>query len=331
MIRIAVDAMGSDGRPVPDVAGAVLAARDHKDIAIILIGDEPQIADELSKYDTAGLNVTIRHAAEEITMNDKPSEVIKSKPESSIHVGIRMVRDGEADAFVTAGNTGAAMGVSMLRRVGLGRIPGVKRPALGAVFPIKTRPFLIDGGANADCRPEHLLQFGIMGSLYIERIAAIANPRVGLMSNGSEEGKGNTLIREAHELLQASNLNFVGNIEPKDFANGAVEVAVTDGFTGNLIIKASEAIASYIKGRLHEEIEASKRATIGALIARNAFNAVSADANADEVGGVPLLGVNGIVVIAHGGSSSRAIQQAVAKARLAVEHHIVEAIRDGLA
>lgn len=323
--------MGSDGRPVPDVAGAVLAARDHKDIAIILIGNEPQIADELSKHDTAGLNITIRNATEEITMDDKPSEVIKSKPESSIHVGIRMVRDGEADAFVTAGNTGAAMGVSMLRRVGLGRIPGVKRPALGAVFPIKTRPFLIDGGANADCRPEHLLQFGIMGSLYIERIAGIANPRVGLMSNGSEEGKGNTLIREAHDLLQASNLNFVGNIEPKDFANGAVEVAVTDGFTGNLIIKASEAIASYIKGRLREEIEASKRATIGALIARNAFNAVSADANADEVGGVPLLGVNGIIVIAHGGSSSRAIQQAIAKARLAVEHNIVEAIRDGLA
>lgn len=323
--------MGSDGRPVPDVAGAVLAARDHKDIAIILIGDEPKIADELSKHDTTGLNITIRHAAEEITMNDKPSEVIKSKPESSIHVGIRLVRDGEADAFVTAGNTGAAMGISMLRRVGLGRIPGVKRPALGAVFPIKTRPFLIDGGANADCRPEQLLQFGIMGSLYIERVAGITNPRVGLMSNGSEEGKGNTLIREAHDLLQASNLNFVGNIEPKDFANGAVEVAVTDGFTGNLIIKASEAIASYIKGRLREEIEASKRATIGALIARNAFNAVSADANADEVGGVPLLGVNGIVVIAHGGSSSRAIQQAIAKARLAVEHNIVEAIRDGLA
>lgn len=323
--------MGSDGRPVSDVAGAVLAARDHKDISIILIGDEPKIADELSKHDTAGLDINIRHAAEEITMDDKPSVVIKSKPESSIHVGIRMVRDDEADAFVTAGNTGAAMGISMLRRVGLGRIPGVKRPALGAVFPIKTRPFLIDGGANADCRPEQLLQFGIMGSLYIERVAGIVSPRVGLMSNGSEEGKGNALIREAHDLLQASNLNFVGNIEPKDFANGAVEVAVTDGFTGNLIIKASEAIAGYIKGRLREEIDASKRATVGALIARNAFNAVSADANADEVGGVPLLGVNGIIVIAHGGSSSRAIQQAIAKARLAVEHNIVEAIRDGLA
>jgi len=162
-------------------------------------------------------------------------------------------------------------------------------------------------------------------------VAGIERPRVGLMSNGSEEGKGNALIREAHDLLQASNLNFVGNIEPKDFANGAVEVAVTDGFTGNLIIKASEAIASYIKGRLREEIESSKRATIGALIARNAFNAVSADANADEVGGVPLLGVDGVVVIAHGGSSSRAIQQAIAKARLSVEHNIVEAIRDGLA
>ena len=323
--------MGSDGRPVPDVAGSVLAARDHKDISIILIGDEPRIADELSKYDVAGLDINIRHAAQEISMTDKPSEVIKGKPESSIHVGIRMVKEGEADAFVTAGNTGAAMGVAMLRRIGLGRIPGVKRPALGAVFPIKTRPFLIDGGANADCRPEQLLQFGIMGSLYIERVTGIERPRVGLMSNGSEEGKGNTLIREAHDLLAASDLNFVGNIEPKDFANGDVEIAVTDGFTGNLIIKASEAIANYIKARLREEIEASKRATVGALIARNAFNAVAADANADEVGGVPLLGVDGVVVIAHGGSSERAIQQAIAKARLAVERNIVEAIRDGLA
>ena len=323
--------MGSDGRPVPDVAGAVLAARDHKDITLILIGDEPRIADELSKHDVAGLNIEIRHAEEEISMTDKPSEVIKSKPNSSIHVGIRMVRDGEADAFVTAGNTGAAMGIAMLRRVGLGRIPGVKRPALGAVFPIKTRPFLIDGGANADCRPEQLLQFGIMGSLYIERVSGIDRPRVGLMSNGSEEGKGNALIREAHELLAASDLNFVGNIEPRDFANGDVEVAVTDGFTGNLIIKASEAIANYIKGRLREEIDASKRATVGALIARNAFKAVADDANADTVGGVPLLGVNGVVVIAHGGSSERAIWQAIDKARLAVEHNIVDAIRDGLA
>ena len=323
--------MGSDGRPVPDVAGSVLAARDHKDITLILIGDEPRIADELSKHDVAGLNIKIHHAEEEISMTDKPSEVIKSKPNSSIHIGIRMVRDGDADAFVTAGNTGAAMGVAMLRRIGLGRIPGVKRPALGAVFPIKTRPFLIDGGANADCRPEQLLQFGIMGSLYIERVAGIDRPRVGLMSNGSEEGKGNALIREAHELLAASDLNFVGNIEPKDFANGDVEVAVTDGFTGNLIIKASEAIANYIKGRLREEIDSSKRATVGALIARNAFKAVADDANADEVGGVPLLGVDGIVVIAHGGSSSRAIHNAIDKARLAVEHNIVEAIRDGLA
>ncbi len=323
--------MGSDNRPVPDVAGSLLAARDLKGITIILIGDEPRIADELSKYDASGLDIRIHHANEEISMVDKPSAVIKGKPNSSIHVGIRMVRDGEADAFVTAGNTGAAMGVAMLRRVGLGRIPGVKRPALGAVFPIKSRPFLIDGGANADCRPEQLLQFGIMGSLYIERVTGIKRPRVGIMSNGSEEGKGNTLIREAHALLQASDLNFVGNIEPKDFANGRVEIAVTDGFTGNLIIKASEAIAAYIKERLREEIQASKIATVGALLSRNAFKAVSNDANADEVGGVPLLGVNGVVVIAHGSSSERAIHQAIIKAKIAVEHKIVDAIREGLA
>ncbi len=323
--------MGSDNRPAPDVAGSLLAARDLKGITIILIGNEPRIAAELNKYDASGLDIHIHHANEEISMIDKPSAVIKSKPNSSIHVGIRMVRDGEADAFVTAGNTGAAMGVAMLRRVGLGRIPGVKRPALGAVFPIKTRPFLIDGGANADCRPEQLLQFGIMGSLYIERVTGIKRPRVGLMSNGSEEGKGNTLIREAHALLQASDLNFVGNIEPKDFANGRVEIAVTDGFTGNLIIKASEAIAIYIKERLREEIQASKIATVGALLSRNAFKTVANDANADEVGGVPLLGVNGVVVIAHGSSSERAIHQAIIKAKIAVEHKIVDAIREGLA
>ena len=328
-MRIVVDAMGSDNNPEPDVAGAVMAAREFGE-TIILVGDKTQIEAELANQDTAGLSLEIVAANQTVTMTDKPSEVVKNKPNSSIHVGLQLVKNGEADAFVSAGNTGAVLAVAMLRQVGLGRIPGVKRPGLGVIFPVKSRPFLIDNGANADCKPEYLLQFGLMGSLYMERMLDIASPLVGLISNGEEEGKGTTLIKETGPLLAASGLNYIGNIEPKEFMNGAVHVAVTDGFSGNLIMKTAEAIARYMSDAIREEIKANPVTAVGGLLAKPAFGRIRRQLDPHEVGGAPLLGVNGVVIIGHGRSNTLAIKQAVGQARLAVEKNIVEAIAAGI-
>ena len=328
-MKIVVDAMGSDDRPGPDVAGAVLAAREFGD-TLILVGDQSKIEAELAKQETAGLSIEVKHASQQIVMTDKPSKVVKGKPDSSMHVGMGLVKSGEADAFVTAGNTGGALAVAMLRQVGLGRIPGVKRPALGVIFPIETRPLLIDNGANADCKPEYLLQFGIMGSLYVERALGIQNPRVALISNGEEEGKGNALIKETIPLMQASGLNYIGNIEPKEFMRGAADVGVIDGFAGNLLMKTAEAIASYMNGLIRTEIKANLLTTIGGLLAKPAFKRVGSRLDPDEVGGAPLLGVNGVVIVAHGRSNAYAIKQAIGQARRVVEKQVVEAIQTGL-
>ena len=328
-MRIVLDAMGSDNFPGPDVGGAVLAAREFGD-TIILVGDEAIIEPELANHDTAGLSLEIKHAPQTITMEDKPGDVIKSKPESSMHIGMGLVKSGEGDAFVSVGNTGAVLGVAMLRRYGLGRIPGIKRPGMGVIFPTIEQPFLIDNGTNADCRPDYLLQFGIMGSLYMERVLGIENPRVGLISNGEEEGKGNDLIREAMPLLAASNLNFIGPIEPKEFMAGEAHVAVTDGFTGNMIMKTAEAIAKYMSDLIRDEIMANPVTMLGGLALRPAFKRVRSRLDPEEVGGAPLLGVNGVVIIGHGRSSAFAIKQAIRQARISVEKDIVGAIVDGI-
>jgi phosphate acyltransferase len=328
-MRIVVDAMGSDNHPAPDVAGAVLAAREFGD-AIILVGDQATIEAELAQHETSGLQIELRHASQKITMEDKPSRVVREKRDSSMHVGLSLVKEGLADAFVTAGNTGGALGVAMLRGVGLGRIAGVQRPALGVIFPTKERPLLIDNGANADCRPEYLLQFGIMGSLYVERVNGITNPRVALISNGEEEGKGNALIKEAIPLLAGSGLNYIGNIEPREFMQGHADVAVTDGFTGNIMIKTAEAVASYMSGLIRTSIRANLLTTLGGLLARPAFRAVGRQLDPDEVGGAPLLGVNGVVIVAHGRSNAYAIKQAVGQARRVAAMQVVQAIADGL-
>lgn len=326
-MRIVVDAMGSDDYPHPDVAGAVLAAREFGD-EIILVGDESRIKAELGQHETAGLSIRVCPATEVIEMTDKPSVASRSKKDSSMHVGLNLVKQGEADAFVSAGNTGAILAVAMLQT--LRRISGVKRPALGVTFPIPTRPLLIDNGANADCQPDYLLQFALMGSLFIERVQGIKQPRVALISNGEEEGKGNTLIKETIPLLAASGLNFIGNIEPKEFMNGAADVGVTDGFTGNIMIKTAEAVAAHLLGLVRTEIMASPLTKICGLLAKPAFRRVGRALNPDEVGGAPLLGVNGVVIVAHGRSNAYAIKQAVGQARLSVENDVVGAIRAGL-
>lgn len=328
-MRIAVDAMGSDHYPTPDVAGAVMAARESKD-TIILVGQEQVIKAELAKHEVQGLSLEVVHAEQIIGMTDKPSRVVREKRDSSMHVGIGLVKNGEADAFVTMGNTGVALGVAMLRGVGLGRIPGVKRPALGVIFPTRERPLLIDNGANAECKPEYLLQFGLMGSLYVERTLGIARPRVGLISNGEEEGKGNTLIQEASVLLAGSSLNYIGNIEPKEFMQGAAEVAVTDGFTGNIMMKTAESVASYMSAMIREYIKSSPVTAVGGLLARPAFDRVKSHLDPEEVGGAPLLGVAGVVIIGHGRSSALAIKHAIEQARRVAENEVVEAIATGI-
>lgn len=326
-MKIVVDAMGSDAHPKPDVAGAVMAAREYGD-EIILVGDEEQIAAELSQQDTAGLLIHVEHASQVIEMTDKPAEASRAKQDSSMHVGMRLVKEGRADAFVTAGNTGGVLAVATLHT--LRRIRGVMRPALGVIFPISERPMLIDNGANADCKPEYLLQFGIMGSLYVERVRGVERPRVAILSNGEEEGKGNLLIKEAIPLLAESGLNYIGNIEPKEFMRGHADVAVTDGFTGNIVMKTAEAVASYVSDLIRNELTAGPRTIAGGLLARPAFARVRRRMDPNEVGGAPLLGVNGVVIVGHGRSNAYAIKQAIGQARLAVGQDIVGAIKEGL-
>ncbi len=328
-MRIVVDAMGSDNHPGPDVAGGVAAAREFGE-EIIFVGDEQLIKRELDKHNVSGLSIHVVHASEVITMTDKPSVASRTKSDSSMHVGLNLVKEGQADAFVSAGNTGGILAVAMLHT--LRRIRGVKRPALGVIFPLGSHPMLTDNGANAECKPEYLLQFALMGSIYVERVRGVTRPRVALISNGEEEGKGNTLIKETIPLLADSKLNYVGSIEPKEFIlQGAADVGVTDGFTGNIILKTAEAVASFINNTIREELMSSPVSMVGGLLAKGAFSRVRRQLNPDEVGGAPLLGVNGVVIIGHGRSNDYAIKQAVGQARKAVERDIVAAIREGMA
>jgi len=321
--------MGSDNYPAPDVEGAVLAAREWGD-EIILVGRESGIRRELARYDTAGLKLEIVHASDVIEMDDKPAWAARKKKNSSMHVGMGLVRDGEADGYVTAGNTGGVLAVATLHT--LRRIRGVKRPVLVAILPMPAgRVVALDIGANADCRPEYLLQFALMGSVYARAVLDCANPRVALLSNGEEPGKGNTLVKETCDLLAGSDLNFIGNIEPKEAITGHADVVVSDGFTGNVFIKTIEGTAKMLTGFIRDEIKASPLTALGGLLARPAFSRVARHVDPFEVGGGPLLGVNGVVIIGHGRSNGRAIRSAIGQARKAVQGGVVEAIRTGLA
>ncbi len=328
-MKIVLDAMGSDTYPTPDVAGAVLAAREWGD-EIILVGQEEKIRPELARHDVAGLNLEVVHAPEVIEMDDEPARAAREKTASSMHVGMGLVRDGKADAYVTAGNTGGVLAVATLHT--LHRIPGVQRPAVTAILPLPAgRVVSLDIGANADCRPEYLVQFALMGAIYAQAVLGCENPRVALLSNGEEPGKGNTLIKEAYPLLAASGLNFVGNVEPKEALAGYADVVVHDGFAGNVFIKTLEAAAKMLTDLIRDEIKANPVSMIGGLLAKSAFRRAGRRIDPFEVGGGPLLGVNGVVIIGHGRSNDRAIKNAIAQARRAVEGNIVDAIRDGLA
>ncbi len=325
-MRIAVDAMGSDACPVPDVDGAVQAARQAND-TIILVGDQAAIERELAKYDRQGLNLEIVHASQTVDMHDKPSQVARTKRDSSMMVGMNLVRDGKADAFVTAGNSGAALALATLST--LRRIRGVKRPALTQSFRVRGKEIVVtDMGANADARPEWLVQFAIMGSAYARCVLGTENPRVAVLSNGEEEGKGNALVKDTIGLLSRTpGMNFVGNVEPKELLAGAADVVVTDGFVGNIAIKSMEAVAETLFNLVRDELTANPLTMLAALILRPGLRRIYHQIDPFEIGGAPLLGVNGVVIIGHGRSNAKGIKNAIGQARKAVQGHLIDAIR----
>jgi glycerol-3-phosphate acyltransferase PlsX len=327
-MKIVLDAMGSDNYPVPDVAGAVQAAREWGD-EIMLVGREEAIQQELSSLDLTGLKLEIVHAPQVIEMEDEPAWAAREKKNSSMHVGMNLVRDGKADAYVTAGNTGGVLAVATLHT--LRRIQGVRRPALAVILPLPAgRAVALDIGANVDCRPEHLLQFALMGTIYARAVLDLANPRAALLSNGEEPGKGNALVKETYKLMAGSNLNFVGNIEPKEIMGGHADVIITGGFAGNIFVKTLEATAKMLTDLIRDEIKASPLTALGGLLAKPAFGRVARRVDPFEVGGGPLLGVNGVVIVGHGRSNARAIKNAIGQARKAVQGRVVETIHDGL-
>jgi glycerol-3-phosphate acyltransferase PlsX len=316
MIRIAVDAMGGDRGPAEIVAGA-LEARSET-IEPILFGD-PGI-------ETQGLE--LRETNGVIEMDEKPAEAVRSKPESSLVASVRAVADGDADAVVSAGNTGAMLAAGLLE---LRRIPGVMRPAIGVPIPSKRGPsVLIDAGANADARAEHLLQFATMGAVFCQEILGIPNPEVRLLSIGEEREKGNQLTLEAHELLAASDLNFGGNAEGRDILEGAADVLVTDGFTGNVALKTVEGTILTLLAALREEITATAGGKLGGLLIRPAARRLRRRLDPDAHGGAYLLGLRGLAVIAHGNSSRTAIANAIRLAARGVEHDVVGALAQRL-
>jgi glycerol-3-phosphate acyltransferase PlsX len=324
--------MGSDAYPVPDVTGAVLAAREMG-IEIILVGNEPVVKPVLQAQKPGGLPITIVHAPDVLSMDEKGEKLtLKARhgqARNSMAVGIDLLKSGDADAFVTAGNTGAAMVTALLR---LGRLRGLDRPALAPIFPTGTGSCVVlDIGANPDCKPENLLQFGLMGSVYANLVRGIANPKVGLVSNGEEEGKGNELVRAAAPLLRASGLNYFGNVEGKEVIGGSVDVAVTDGFVGNVMLKTSEAVAKLIVEKIKSSIRsAGPLAMLGGLLVRPALNGVRRMLDPNEYGAAILLGVNGLVLIGHGRSDATAIKNAIRLAKEAAERDMLTALRTAI-
>jgi phosphate acyltransferase len=313
--------------PTVTVEGAVAAAREYK-VEIVLVGDKATVERELARHHAAKLPVTVRHASQVVSMDESPSQALRRKRDSSLRIAAELVRDGEAGAFVSAGNTGAAMAIAMFT---LGVLPGVDRPAIAVVLPnLKGRTILLDVGANVDPKPKHLVQYAVMGQMYARDILGIASPRVGLLSVGEEEGKGNELVREVFKTLEAMPLNFAGNVEGRDLYNGSVDVVVTDGFTGNVALKISESLADMIVHLIREELTSTPIAKLGALLVRPAFRRFWKRVDYNELGGAPLLGINGACIISHGASPPRAVKNAIRVAtewlRSDVNAHIRAAI-----
>lgn len=314
---IAVDAMGGDSGAQVAVPGAVQAARDTG-IAIRLVGDESIIRAELDKLDVSGLDIGVVHTSQIVGMEDKPSEVLRRKKDSSIHVAMRLVKEGDADGAVSAGNSGAVMACGMFV---IGRIEGVERPALAGVMPTPKNPvIMIDVGANVDSKPAHLFQFALMADVLAESVLGVEDPRVGLLSIGEEEGKGNVQVKGAFEMLRQSSVNFLGNVEGRDIFSGDVDVVVCDGFVGNVALKLSEGLAVSLATILKRELTSDLRGKLGAKLSEPNLRKFKRKIDYAEYGGAPLLGLKGIVIVCHGSSNSKAIMNAVKMAATFVEN-----------
>jgi len=348
---IALDAMGSDRAPKPEVEGAIHAARNYG-VRVLLVGPEATIKAELDRHPSASrLPIEIVHASEVITMEDKAVQAVRAKRDSSMRVGLRLVREGKAAGFVTAGNTGAAMASA---KMVLGALQGVDRPALAAVFPTApgTAAILLDVGANVDCKPHNLEQFAVMGEIYFRSmfggptfgaprfgdlktgrsgLSAARSPRVGLLSIGEEETKGNELTRESFQLLKRLPLNFVGNVEGRDLFNGHVDVIVADGFVGNVALKISEGVANLVRTVLKESLKSTITRQVGYMLSRSAFSDFKKRIDHTEYGGAPLLGLKGVCIITHGSSNANAIKNAVRVAAEFAQKRVNESIEQGLA
>jgi glycerol-3-phosphate acyltransferase PlsX len=330
-VYVALDAMGGDKAPGEIVLGAVQAAREYA-LGVYLVGNENVIRTELARHDTSGLDLPIVHTDEVIEMDEHPANAVRRKKNASMTLALQLVRDGKALGAVSAGNSGAMMAASLFT---LKRIAGVERPALGGVFPTRDSACLIiDMGANTDCKPEYLQQFALMGSIYMERIFGIQSPRVALLANGEEESKGNQQVIETHRLLKASasamGLNFIGNIEGRDIPTDAADVVVCDGFVGNVVLKLSEGISEVLIGMLRAQMTSTLVNKLAAAVLLPGLRKVFKRLDYAEYGGVPLLGINGSAIVAHGRSNATAIKNALRVARQTAETGVAEAIAEGL-
>jgi glycerol-3-phosphate acyltransferase PlsX len=307
-MKVALDAMGGDFAPEMTIAGAVEAVNEY-DIEVILVGDRQLLTDSLSNRRYPSHQISIVHSSEVVGMNESPSVALRKKKDSSIRVAVDLVKSNVADAAVSAGNSGVAMATSLFV---LGKLPNVDRPAIATIMPSLTGFFvLIDAGANVDCKPENLLQFGQMGNAYYKELFNVSEPMVALLSIGEEETKGNEVTKEAFKLLRQSGINFTGNIEGKDIFSGNADVIVCDGFIGNIVLKVSEGLAETIIKMLKREVASAAAGKLGYLMLKPAIRNFRKRTDYDEYGGAPLLGINGTCIISHGRSSSKAIKNAI--------------------
>lgn len=319
-MKIAVDAMGGDLAPQEIILGAIQAAEAYPEIQIVLVGDQPLLQKE---FPTLPANISLQHASEVMAM-DETVENLRNKKDSSIWVATKLVKDKQADAVVSAGSTASQMASALLQ---FGRIKGIDRPAIATVYPtLQGGKVILDVGANSNVQAEQLVQFAVMGKTYAEVILGLKNPRVALLSNGTEEGKGNDLIVAAHQLLKESSVNFIGNIEGRDIPNGNYDVAVCDGFTGNVVIKVSEGLSSSLFFLLKEEFQSNLRAKIGAALILPGLKNIKKKLDYAEVGGAPLLGVKGVSIICHGSSKAKAIKNAIRVAKECVAGNFIARI-----
>lgn len=325
-MAIILDAMGSDAHPEPELQAAVEAGLLFGE-EIILVGNEEVLRPRLDAINTNKSPVTIVHAPETLEMTDKIEDA-RRKKQNSMKIGMELLHTGRGNAFVTAGNTGMAM---YSAKKTIGDMPGVIRPALTGIFPVQGGyAVVLDIGANAECRPEFLVQFAVMGSVYAEKMMGAKNPRVGLLSNGEEAVKGNDLVKASHHLLVDAGLNFIGNVESKEVFGGGADVVITDGFTGNVLLKTSEAVAKFLLIQLKENLMASPITKIGALLAKPAFDKVRKVMDPNEVGAAPLLGIDGLVFVGHGRSNAQALVSAIRVARQAVQNDLLTALRQAI-